>query len=166
MNESSPWPPPLIQLEHYGGDWRQYISAVYSAFHHDFIRTQPQLDGLWVRCRRDPICDGKEAGFWHCTSEGQDEANRAPDLRRCERIKWIRAIIENAGGSDVDRWTNRRGSEVRHPLWFREEFLVVLAERIRSRDAFRYYQLITAYCTQEENRKRGLRRERDAHRNG
>jgi len=166
MCEPPDWLPPLVRLEDHGGDWKRYINEVFAVFYRDFIQSQPQLDGRWVRCRRDPMFDGKEAGFWHCMSEGGDEANRMPDLRRCERIPWTRAVIEHARGSWVDHWTNRRGSDTRHLLWFREEFLVVLAERMRGRDGFQYLQLITTYCTTEESRKRKLRRERDEARNG
>jgi len=46
-------------------------------------------------------------------------------------------------------------------LWFNEEFLIVLGERHRKRDGFKYMQLITAYCVKEERRKKSLREERD-----
>ena len=161
MCEAPDWLPPLARLADCGGDPKRYIEEVFALFHRDFIQSQPQFDGCWVRCRRDPMFDGKEAAFWHCVSEGGDEAHRTPDMRRCERIGWIRAVIEHAGEPLVNHWTNRRGSETRHVLWFREEFLIVLGERTRRRDGFRYFQLITAYCTTEEHRRRKLRRERD-----
>lgn len=166
MCESPDWLPPLVRLSDYGGDWNRYIDEVFAVFYADFIQSQPQFTGCWVRCRRDPLHEGKEAGFWHCVQEGADEEQRTPDLRRCERVGWIRAIIEHAGETLVDHWTNRRGSDTRHLLWFREEYLVVMGERVRRRDGFRYFQLITAYVTEEEHRKRNLRRERDAARNG
>ena len=119
--------------------------------------------GKWVRCRRDPIYDGKYAGFWHCVSEGSDEANRTPDLRRCERIGWVRAVIVNAdSASEIDSWENQRQGEPRNLLWFREEYLVVLAQRTRKHDGFQYLQLITAYHTPEKSRRKKLRTERDS----
>lgn len=51
--------------------------------------------------------------------------------------------------------------DIRRLFWFREEFLVVLAERTRVRDGFQYMQLVTAYCTAEEHRRKKLREERD-----
>jgi hypothetical protein len=160
------WLPALVRLEDHGGDWEKYINAVFAEFYRDFIESQPKFRGRWVRCRRDPMFDGKEAGFWHCVSEGESEARRVPDLRRCERIRWIRAVIEHATDPSVDHWTNKRGPETRHLIWWDEAFLVVLAERTRQRDGFQYFQLITAYCTPEEQRRDKLRRERDATRNG
>ena len=166
MCEAPDWLPPLVRLTDYGGDWKRYINEVFAVFHRDFIRSQPRFEGCWIRCRRDPLYDGEEAGFWHCVQEGADEEGRVPDLRRCERIGWIRAVIEHAGAPAVDHWSNRRGSDTRRLLWYSEEFLVILAERTRKRDGFRYLQLITAYCTTEEHTKRRLRQERDAARNG
>lgn len=163
MSEDPSWLPPLILLNDYGGDWSRYVEAIYERFKDDLLTNQPRYDSKWVRCRRDPIYDGKHAGFWHCVSEGNDEANRTPDLRRCERIGWVRAVIVNAdSASEIDSWKNDRQGEIRNLLWFREEYLVVLAERTRKQDGFQYFQLITAYQTPEDSRKRKLRAERDS----
>ncbi len=83
--------PALLTLADCNGNWDDYCNKVYELFRADFLETQPKYLGWWVRCRRDPIYDGKEAGFWHCVSEGREEDARTPDLRRCERIRWVRA---------------------------------------------------------------------------
>lgn len=154
------WLPELIELDAHGGDWNRYVEAVYEVFQKDFVCSQPKYQGCWVRYRRDPLAQTKEAGFWHCTSSGQDEANRNPELRRMERIGWVRAIIENASSAEVEVWVRRDGNEPRWHLWFREEFLVVLGERVRQRDGFRYFQLITAFDTPHEHQKRKRRQEK------
>lgn len=163
MSTTPAWLPALILLSDHGGDWQQYIDAVYAVFHRDFIASQPRFRGGWVRCRRDPIVDGKEAGFWHCTSEGTDEVSRTPDMRRCERVGWARATIENSVDSSIDLWVRddgRRGRRVH--IWFNEEYLVVLGVR----KAGSRYQLVTAFCTEREHTIRKKRQERDACRNG
>jgi len=160
MNGGSDWLPPLVVLADYDGDWKRYIEAVFADFFRDFIQSQPQFQGKWVRCRRDPIYDGKEAGFWHCVSEGRDEDERTPDLRRCERIGWIRAVIEHADDSSVDVWTSKKKRTLRIHLWYDESYLVVLGIRKG------YYQLITAHCTDRRHTQQRLRRERDRARNG
>ncbi len=163
MSDDTSWLPPLILLNDYGGDWSRYVNAIYERFEQDLLTNQPKYDGKWVRCRRDPIYDGKYAGFWHCVSEGSSEANRTPDLRRCERIGSVRAVIVNADSTrEIDSWKNERQGEIRNLLWFREQYLVVLAERTRKHDGFQYLQLITAYQTLEESRKRKLRVERNS----
>ena len=109
MTERPQWLPNLICLADYGGEWAQYIEAVYSAFRRDLIESQPRLRGRWVRCRRDPLYDGKEAAFWHCIQEGADDEQRIPNLRRCERIGWVRAVIDNADEPAILAWPTRRG---------------------------------------------------------
>ena len=165
MNGDPDWLPDLLQLSDHSGKWQEYCDAVYAVFNRDFISSQPQLDGQWVRCRRDPLYDGKEAGFWHCVQQGADEEARISDTQRCERIAWIRAIIEHASESPVERWTTTRGSDSRCVLWFREEYVVILGNRT-SRHGREYKQLITAYCTDRDHTKRKLRKERDKCKNG
>lgn len=163
MSESPAWLPALMLLSDYDGRWNAYVEAVYARFKDDMLTNQPKFDGMWVRSRRDPIYDGKYAGFWHCVSEGKDEAERTPDLRRCERIGWLRPVIVEAhAAEEIDVWRNQRQRDTRRLLWFNEEYLVVLAERTRQRDGFQYMQLVTAYCTTEESRKEKLRKERDS----
>ena len=156
------WLPELTTLSDSDGKWEVYVEVVYNLFKRDFVDSQPQFEGKWVRCRKDPIYDGKFAGFWHCVSDGDVEEDRIPDIRRCERISWVRPIIENATArDDIDIWKNKRGSETNVLIWYDEYLLVVLGERTRKHDGFQYLQLITAYTTEKEHRKRKLRKERD-----
>ena len=53
-----------------------------------------------------------------------------------------------------------RGTEVNTLLCYREEYLVILAQRQG------YCLLKTAYCTEKSGRIRQLRKERDAFRQG
>ena len=155
MTADPAWLPNLMMMADYGNSWDNYIAAVYGIFQADFVITQPQFEGRPVRCRRDPLYDGKEAGFWHCVQEGADEQQRTPDLRRCERIGWIRAIIENRNSPQIDHWQNDNRGESRHYLWFAEWYLIVLADRKR------LFQLITAFCTDRPHTIRKLIKERD-----
>lgn len=159
------WLPRLLRLDESGGDWTRFCESVYSIFARDFIGSQPQLEGRWVRCRRDPLYEGKEAGFWHCVQEGADEDSRSPDIRRCERIAWVRALIEHANDPQIQAWRAVRGTDNRRVLWFREEFVVVLGERT-SRGGREYFQLITAYCTDRQHTKQRLRNESARSKNG
>ena len=145
------WLPDLICLPDYGGDWNRYHQAIYEAFCQDFIQSQPQFMGRRLGLKRHPLMDGKEATFWHFVSEGAVEANRLPDLRRCERIRWPRAVIERADDPAVKVWSNQRGHEKRVCLWLdSEDYLVVLADRET------YLLPWTAYLVREEHRKRKL----------
>jgi len=161
-----PWLPPRVMMSDYDGNFARYIDAVHAIFRNDFEdrSRQPQLDGLWVRHRRDPVDRGKSAGFWHCVSEdvgNKREADRRIDTSRCECIGWVRAVIVNASDPRVDRWENDRNGNRNTLLWFDEDYLVVLSHRTRD-DGFRYFQLLTAYPTPQEHRKAKLRSERDS----
>lgn len=95
----------------------------------------------------------------HPRQKGRVEDDRMPDLRRCERIRWVRWVIENAASHvEIDMWQNTRGTETNTLLWFREEYLVVLGQRQG------YWLLRTAYCTEKSGRIAQLRKERDAFR--
>ena len=152
--------PPLIRLSDCDGNWNEFVEAVYAIFAEDFLASRPLLDGLPVSCRRDPIALGKEAGFWHCISEGRNEDERTPDLRRCERITWVRAVIENCADHRVQSWYVRKRRDERRYLWFDELYLIALGVRPR------YWQLITAFCTDREHTRGRLREEMSRAGNG
>lgn len=124
------WLPDLVPFSDYGGDWRAYLDALYVFFSRDFIDSKPSFRGVRLGLKRHPIIDGKEATFWHMISEGSEESERLPDMRRCERIRWPRPIIENADDRVVKIWRESRKGDVRIHLWFESaEYLVVLNER-------------------------------------
>lgn len=152
-------PPDLLPLAAFGGNWGAYEAELYSIFMSDLAAGGVQFGGLRVGCRRNPETEGKWASFWHLVQEGRVEDDRLPDLRRCERIRWVRWVIENAvEHAEIDIWQNTRGTEVNTLLWYREEYLVVLGQR---QD---YWLLRTAYCTEGDLRIYKLRKERDAFR--
>jgi len=152
-------PPDLLLFDAFGGDWTAYENELHRIFMEEIARGGVQFRGARVGCRRHPEADGKWASFWHLVQEGRVEDDRLPDLRRCERIRWVRWVIENAATHpEIDEWQNMRGTEVNTLLWYREEYLVVLGQRQG------YWLLRTAYCTDKSGRIRQLRKERDAFR--
>jgi hypothetical protein len=150
--------PPLIDLADHGGDWPRYIDAVYAQYLTDLGGRKVAFRGRPVVLRVHPEVDGKGSGFWHCTSEGSLEADRVPDLDRCKRIAWIRPVIENEAAESVQYWVEKRGGQVDHILWFREEYVVILSERgTRSDGGPDAYLLKTAFCTLRPHEKRKKR---------
>ena len=65
--------PDLIELSDFGGDFHKYLEAVYECFKHDFISQRPIFRGARLGLKKYPLSQGKEATFWHMTSEGDDE---------------------------------------------------------------------------------------------
>jgi hypothetical protein len=145
------WLPPLF---HFKGNWTLYLSALYELFEADFIEAKPRFRGRRIGLKRHPTSEGKEATFWHLIQEGPVEESRLPDLKRCERIRWPRPIIENSEDSTLRVWMNIRKGEARVLLFLEEEeYLVVLAERKG------YLLLWTAFLVDKPHRKRKLIKE-------
>ena len=101
---------------------------------------------------------GKEATFWHIISEGDVESERLPDLRRCERIRWPRPMIEAIKFSHIKWWRNKRKEEERIVIALEDfSYVVVLADRGE------YVLLWTAYYVEQEHRRQKLRKEYKAY---
>jgi hypothetical protein len=154
LSNTCEWLPPLVLFEQYGGNWEDYINVVYSYFKKDFIDSKPLFLDKQVELKRHPLYQDKECTFWHITSEGEVEAERTPDIRRCERIRWPRPIIDNCECQHVRWWRNKRKKEPRVVIWFYEEdYVVVLAERKS------YLLLWTAYFVSKDHTRRKLLKE-------
>jgi len=156
MSPRPGWLPDLVEMSDYGGDWARYEAALYRFFHADFIVSKPRFRGQAVNLKRHPIIQGKEATYWHCISTGEVEAERLPDLRRSERIRWPRPCIEHE--TELRVWTEPRNGEDRIHLWLESEgYLVVLAAR-------RGYVVLwtTFFVEREHERKKYARRYQEA----
>lgn len=141
--------PELIELSQFGGNFAQYLEAVYDIFTNEFIRNRPTFRGVRLGIKKYPVTDGKEATFWHMTSEGDDEQNRLPDLRRLERIKWPSFIINNSEHPYLRVWENSRGSKTNILIMHEEENYVVILRKGNG-----YLLPWTAYLIEYEWRKK------------
>lgn len=126
----------------FGGDWPSYVEAIYQVYVESVANAGLTFNGLRVTCQYRPESQGKHFGFWHVISEGEDEAERLPDFRRCERVTWIAYLIANVGNdADITWWKNKRGRDTHVVIWHEaQNFVVILAERNS------YFMLKTAYC--------------------
>ena len=159
MQETPDWLPGLVLLQDYSGMWNRYVEALYDFFHDDFILTRPLLAGVTVNHKKYPMEKGKEATFWHLISSGLTEEEREPDIRRCERIRWAKVMIEAVDTDKVRYWKTRRSSkkrrnELRHLIALPDfSYLVVLADRGT------HILLWTAFCVEKEHRRKKLEKE-------
>ena len=143
--------PDLILFNEFSGDFQAYLNAVYAIFHRDFIETKPVFENTVVSVRRYPEVDGMHKTFYHITHEGEDEENRQPDMRRMERIRFPRFVVENCKHEDVLIWKNKRGRDERTVLFNEtENYIVILTNRGD------YYMFITAYYIEQPHRKKKL----------
>lgn len=146
----------LPALVPFCGDWSRYEDDLYEIYLKTIVCSGLKFQGLPVKTQYRPPTKNKGYCFWHLISEGEKEDDRTPDLRRCERIRWIAWLIENAEThGDLCWWENSRGSNRHIVIWHeKENFAVVLAKRNG------YFLLKTAYWVKEQRRK-DFERERD-----
>lgn len=146
--------PELIELRQYNGNFNAYLEAIYALFKRDFIDNRPKYRGVRLGLKKYPLSQEKEATFWHMTSEGDDEQNRIPDMRRMERIQWPAHIINKSEHPYLKVWENTRGNKTNILIFHeKENYLIVLR---KTKD---YILPWTAYLIDYPSRKRKLLKE-------
>jgi len=153
------WLPGLVEFN--DGNWEKYLAEVYQYFEKDFIKTKPYFRNQMINHRHFPEDEnGRHQAFWHLVQEGEVEDDRTPDLRRCERIRWPRPIIEHESESYILVWENQRRGKTNICIFFSvKNYLVVLGKRPG------YLLLLSAYPIEYENRKEDLLNEYHAFHN-
>ena len=141
--------PELVLLEHFGGDFNKFLDAIYRLFKNDFIDKKPVFRGIRIGLKKHPVSEGKEATFWHITSEGDDESSRMPDLRRMERIKWPAPLINNSAHPYLKVWENKRGNKKNVLIFHEQEQYLVVLRKVKD-----YILPWTAYLVEHDVRKR------------
>lgn len=126
--------PNIIELTDFNGNYHEFEEFVYDTFRKNFIDDKPEFNGVKLRLKRYPYRDGREATYYHLITQGSDEENRQPDIRRMERIPWPKPIIDNSSHQEVKVWKNvRRGSggtKIRISILLeREKYAIILDER-------------------------------------
>lgn len=154
--------PELIPYEGYDC-WATYEEILYKIFRNHFIDNYTYFKNRKVKIRFHPIMNGKEEAFYHVTcNDYLKTGDRQPDLRRCERIKWVKAYIENYNCNSllcescdgIRIWEEPYKSNSRiHILSEKERYIVVIEKRES------YYLLITAhYLEQDHTIRKKLKR--------
>ncbi len=151
--------PDIITLSSFSGDYLSYEDAVYSVFSNCVSSMDHGtlfFRGLRIAHKRHPEKNGKSATFWHIVSQGTDEENRLPNLRRYECVSWPFHILENCvdSCSNLLIWENNRKGDSRILLFCVDlDYLIVLSKR----DG--YLVFWTSYPVEKSHTKRKLLRE-------
>lgn len=161
MEENTVELPDLILLEDFGGDYTRYVDAVYSIFKKDFVNNKTKFRGEELRLKWHPVYQEKAYTFYHLTHEGEDEQNRTPDLRRCERMPWARPTIEKCDDWNLKIWTQIRqgkgGTKDRLCIWLElldePDYIIIIDVREN------YRLLWTAFVLEYPHEKRKRQKE-------
>ncbi|MFA6136158.1 MAG: hypothetical protein WC705_02265 [Candidatus Paceibacterota bacterium] len=148
MNAKLLWLPKIIELTDFGGNFLLYQDYLYSIFKRDFIDSFPKLGRSPVFHFKEDT-NGKRNIFWHLTTEiDQTNNQRNSDLRRCERLVWIRPIIKNYLEPEIFYWEKTNKKEIRSYLFIPDVNYLIILKKTKT-----IYYLITAYPINYENKK-------------
>lgn len=158
------WLPDLFKYDDLFSNFGVYDEAVYRAFKRDFIESCPTFLGKKVVIRKHPKVNDKEQTYYHITSKNYDaNKERDPDIFRCERIKWVRAFIENYDCNKatcydcegIKCWTvPYKNAASRSKIFFEEMMYLVILENRPD-----YCLLVTAYPVDSNHTVRKLLKE-------
>lgn len=149
------WLPNLFMVDPWTHDT---YDALYQLFRDDFVESQIDYQGynVWFFPEME---DGKEKVFWHLTSRVDKETgDRLPDLRRSERLPWVKPMLENHFHSEVLAWDHEEGDgSVKTYVWLKNFDFVVIMKKYLDRRR----RLITSYCVEYPNAKKKLMKKYD-----
>lgn len=119
--------------------------------------------------------DGKEKIFWHLTSREQKSrkvprrkkrfydtdtipAERLPDLRRSERLPWVRSLIENCGKSEISAWDYEEGDgSIKTYVWSENYDFVVVMKKYPDQSR----RLVTSFYIDVDYKRHNFERKYD-----
>ena len=165
------WLPTKIQVDPWQGGAGGTYDALYAIFQRDFVASRPWYDGREVWHFPD-MEDGREQVFWHLTSREEKprpvprrmrhvvslssaQVQRYPDLRRSERLSWVRPIIEHATEDEIWAWDYLEGNGNTHSyVWLRAWDFVVIMKKYPDRRR----RLITSFYVDNDYKRQDLKR--------
>lgn len=93
------WLPNYILFQDSNHLWSLYIEKLYQVFLEDFIENTPYFHKKPIKIRINPKENHYEHAFIHLTGKSTHHSfhpnDRTFDLKRCERLRWNRAIIDH-----------------------------------------------------------------------
>jgi len=134
-----------------------WTNNTYSDLHHifvrDFVDSQPVYRGktIWFFPELE---DEKHVVFWHLTTRDDKlTGERLPDLRRCERLPWVRPILCHALCPEILDWDYEEGDgTIKTYVWLKEHDFVVILKKYPDEGR----RLITSFWVEYQHTKRSL----------
>jgi len=150
------WLEPIIKLSDFKGDGEKYVNHLFTIFTRDFISNTPTFKKKKILFDKGEE-NGKPRTFTHITTEENESTNeRELCLRRCERIGWVKPIIEHCGDNSVLIWEaehfgKRRISNRIYLFLECDDFLIVLEET-----KWGYYMITVIYVDSPNQKRKHL----------
>jgi hypothetical protein len=122
------WLPALFKVNPWD---HNTFDLLHEIFHRDFIFNQVHYRSYKVIQYSYEMVDGKERAFWKLTSrEDKQVGDRLPDLRRSERLPWLKPMIENSNHSDILTWESTEGDGVvKIYVWLKDHDYVAIMKK-------------------------------------
>lgn len=134
----------LTDIRPLEGDWMKDLANLHATFRECFIDSPCLFREKLVWPDKRKLEDDYEEGFWHLiTQDNFSKSQRLLDLRRAERLHWLRPTIENHEDHRVKTFTWLHNAKTpRIHIWLEDcDYIVILEE---SRNG-KYVSLVTAY---------------------
>ncbi len=146
------WLPELFSVN----PWKDTTyEELYALFRKDFIESQPVYEGqpVWIFPEME---NGKEKIFWHLTTrEDKRTKERFPDLRRSERLPWVRAILDEPDHTELLIWDYVEGDgDINTYVWLKDYDFVILLKKYPNGSR----RLLTSYWLDYKNAKDKLQK--------
>jgi len=130
MTKLPSWLPEALDLS----TWTEKTyDMLYKIFEKDFILSKPVFNNrpVWYFPERE---EGREVIFWHLTSRYEEYAGggRVPDLRRSERLPWVKPTIDNSSEPEVLTWDYKEGNgSIKTYVWLKDFSYVVIMKKYK-----------------------------------
>jgi len=128
---------------------------LYGVFTRDFKNSRPTIDNRHVWFFQD-MDDGKERIFWHLTHRKDRISDvRLPDPRRCERLPWIRSMIEHCYDPELLFWDYIEDDKsIGSYLWLKSQQFIVIMRKYPDTQR----RLVTSYFVDQSGFIRSFER--------
>jgi len=151
------WLPEMVSVSPWTNDT---YDLLYEIFRRDILlsRLTYRRNRVWFYPQSS--ANDKEDIFWHLTTREDQSVNppeRYPDLRRCERLSWIKPMILGSPdeGDDLLDWDHEEGDgAIKTYVWLHRLDFVVIMKKLR--DGQR--RLITSFHLDNQHQRDKMRR--------
>ena len=164
------WLPQIADVDPWTANTYEMLYEIFCNDIRDY-NLRYQGNNVWIFKDME---DGKEKIFWHLTTrenkvpqiprrktkfcqqnQRNAETERLPDLRRCERLPWIKLLIEHPSDSEILAWDYEEGDQtIKTYIWIKNYHFVVIMKKLKDNTR----RLITSFYVDNPHKQRDFER--------